>query len=126
MITFSNLFFICQKTSQTADFYRLLGYQICKTKENQITLEQPSAPKLLLHPSLSPKHLQEYPFLTDFSSRGGAILTWSCQNLEELLAKLECSFPDCTIKKPHQTKWGSRVALVQDPDGRILDLKEED
>lgn len=115
------VFVICQDRGVSLDFYRHLGFALCRQSSRSSVLSLPHGPELHLHDPLSAEEEREYGMSWQAGGRG-LIMSLTTEDLDGLLQSVP---PESLRVAPRRSPWGTRLAIVADPDGYLWELQSE-
>lgn len=121
--TLQSIFLVCRDLPASLAFYQGLGFLRKRASARSAVFELGTGqgPELHLHAELTPQEMEEYQVGWQAGSRG-LVLSFAVPDLDALLALAP---PQALLVSPRQAPWGSRLALLVDPDGTRLEFSQK-
>lgn len=117
--TLCSIFLLCQDLKASVDFYQQLGFVLRRSSARTAVFELGSGPQLHLHAQLSAAEEQEFQVAWQPGS-SGIVLSFRVDDLDGLLALAQ---PEAVLVTPRVAPWGTRLAMLIDPDGYRLEFQ---
>ena len=115
-----SVFIVCHNLNRSLAFYEALGFPLQETKKRSYVLSTGSSVELHLHQKLSKEERRLYG--VEWASGSQAfVCSYEVEALEPLLQVIP---PENLVRQPIETPWGTRLMMVADPDGHLLELRE--
>jgi catechol 2,3-dioxygenase-like lactoylglutathione lyase family enzyme len=118
--TLGSLFIVCHNLEGSLAFYKALGFQLKETKTRSFVLKAGLGVELHLHQRLTEEEKGLYGVEWAAGSHG-MVQSYEVKELEPLLQAIP---PQSVLREPVATPWGTRLMMVTDPDGHLLELRE--
>lgn len=118
--TLGSLFIVCRNLEGSLAFYEALGFRLKSTRSRSYVLEAGSGVELHLHQRLTEDERVLYGVEWAAGS-SGLVQSYVVDELEVLLGAVP---PEYVLRTPVTTPWGTRLMMLADPDGHLLELRE--
>ncbi|MCA9775981.1 MAG: VOC family protein [Candidatus Eremiobacteraeota bacterium] len=111
---------MCRDRERSRAFYQSLGFRLKEPKSRSFVLESGPGVELHLHEQLTEKEESLYGVEWARGSRG-MVQSYEVDSLDSLVSTVPS---DNLIRGPLTTPWGTRLIMVSDPDGHLLEFRE--
>jgi uncharacterized protein len=120
------LFLLVRDLARSRAFYEaLLGYSPEKASGSEVRFATAGGTALTLHADLPEAERRAWGIPPEAGSRGwGVYVTLATTDLEAAAARAAAA-GGRLVRPPGPAPWGGRFALLTDPDGYWLELKEQ-
>jgi uncharacterized protein len=120
------LFLLVRDLARSRAFYEaLLGYSPEKATASEVRFASAGGTALTLHADLPEAERRAWGMSPEAGARGwGVYLTVATADLEASAARAAAA-GGRLVRPPGPAPWGGRFALLTDPDGYWLELKEQ-
>ena len=118
--TLGSLFIVCRDRERSCAFYQSLGFRLKEPKSRSFVLAAGGGVELHLHEQLSEKEKSLYGVEWARGSRA-MVHSYEVDSVESLLSVVPS---DSLIRGPLETPWGTRLIIVSDRDGHLLEFRE--
>jgi catechol 2,3-dioxygenase-like lactoylglutathione lyase family enzyme len=118
--TLGSIFIVCQDLERSLAFYLSLGFRLKESKKRSFVLMGGQGVDIHLHQKLTEEERRLYGVEWSLGSRA-LVCSYEVEELESLL---EVVPPENVLRTPVATPWGTRLMMVADPDGHLLELRE--
>jgi catechol 2,3-dioxygenase-like lactoylglutathione lyase family enzyme len=118
--TIRSIFLLCRDLRASTDFYRRLGFALRKSGARTTVFQlSPEGPELHLHAPLTPAEEEEFKVSWQ-PGPTGMVLSFETADLDALIAGAP---PEALLVSPRSAPWGTRMAMLVDPDGYRLEFQ---
>lgn len=118
--TLGSLFIVCRDRERSCAFYQSLGFRLKEPKSRSFVLSAGGGVELHLHEQLSEKEKSLYGVEWARGSQA-MVQSYEVDSLEPLVSVVSSTN---LIRGPLETPWGTRLMMVSDPDGHLLEFRE--
>lgn len=115
-----SLFIVCRNLEESLAFYQSLGFGLKDTRSRSYVLDTGTGVELHLHQRLEEKERALYGVEWSTGSTG-FVQSYVVAELEPLLQVVPRGN---VLRTPLTTPWGTRLMMLADPDGHLLELRE--
>lgn len=117
-----SIFIVCADLERSQNFYRALGFSQIECKGRSRVFDLGRGLRLHLHEPLTAEESSLYGASW---SRGSSavVLSFLHDDLERLNSLLA---NEAVLCPPTSTPWGTRLLMVEDPDGHLLEIREKE
>lgn len=114
------VFLVCRDLTESANFYDRLGFLELQPGRRSRKFALAEGVELHLHEELEPAERSLYKVAWQQGS-SGQVLSFFSEDVDGLCQRLEA---DSILAGPLTTKWGTRMIMLNDPDGHRLEFQE--
>ena len=120
----STLFLFVKNLRRSIDFYKdTLGIPVAREGEQDARFEIDGF-NVVIHEDLTQDEFQKWKINPKPGERGwGSILTLRSDNVDAEYKRLK-ELDVCFICEPMSMPWGTRMFLLQDPDGYVMEISK--
>ncbi|MFA5504463.1 MAG: VOC family protein [Vulcanimicrobiota bacterium] len=116
----NSLFIVCRDPEKSRAFYETLGFQFKQPKSRSFVMQAGNGVELHLHEQLTEDEESLYGVERGQGSRA-LVQSFEVGCIDSLLARIP---PDNLLRGPLSSPWGTRLVMVSDPDGHLLEFSE--
>lgn len=115
-----SIFLVCSSLEESIRFYRTLGFEQGAKKSRSQIFHLGSGLELHLHEALTDEEEQRYK-VSNGEGSTSLVQSFETEDVDGLAERLQFR---SILAPPQQSPWGTRLLLIQDPDGHRLEFRE--